>query len=1103
MSIKRPNEAQAAAINQIDGSLMIIAGPGTGKTQLLALRVANILKKTDTDPRSILCLTFTESAAANMTERLSQIIGSDAYKVAIHTFHSFGSEIISRHPEYFYGGALFRPADELMTLAVLNEILESLPHNNPLATTMNGRWTYLGELARVISDFKKAGLAPDEIRELLAQNLAFCANITPTLRRVFAGKIVAATCDAAAELMDEAEKAVAETPRLAFSAEPTLAEVFGSSLRRALDETKTTNKTKPLTEWKKTWTVKNPRGDLILKDDKLSQKLLLAAEVYAKYMDEMPRRGLYDFDDMILRVITAIEQNPDLKSELQETFQYVLVDEFQDTNDAQMRLLHLLTDYDTEPNLMVVGDDDQAIYRFQGADISNIQQFAVRFPNLTVVSLSENYRSGEAILDLARRAAAQISERLLGADGSTKKLIKKVEHSAKVRRVSAATRQAESAFVAGEIRRLIDAKTNPETIAVIARNHRQLESLLPFLAEQNLAVDYERRRDVLSSEPIRQLIHLSLVVEAISRGVTAIVDEYLPQVLAHPAWNIPPAELWRISLTAHDKKLGWLDVLATDKKSAPLADWLQTTAQLAQNEPLEIILDKLIGSDQTLLQDPGLAPNRQTVDDEAKRGGDGILEEMFGQIHSPLYNYFFSAEALDREPESYLNFLADLTTLRDHLRDWRPNKSLRLIDFLDFVREIDELGKPLTSNFTLATKARIKLLTAHKAKGSEFDHVFIIGANSEIWGSKTRTRGSLLGWPHNMPFRLSGDNDDERLRLLFVALTRARKYLTMTSAETDGDKPLLPLEYTLDLETEKLPPRGIATAAEQLSVSWHAPLATVDDNLRDLLSDRLANYKISASHFGTFIDVMGGGPEEFLLKYLLRFPTARSPQAIFGTAIHTALQWAHTHLAAAQQTKPLEDVIGDFENILMNAELSLSHQKFYLKKGVDALNVFLPEHTKTFTPQQKTEQHFDAVVGEMRLTGLIDLIDIDKKKKKLVLIDYKTGKAPRGWRGQSDYEKVKLHGYRHQLMFYKLLIENSREFAGWSAEKGVLKFVEPLDGQLVKLELDFDEKEMAEFIKLLKKVWLRIMTLDLPTIDKFTPNLAGVIDFEKFLLGKE
>ena len=111
--LEQLNDEQRAAVDQINGPVMVVAGPGTGKTQLLAMRVANILRQTDVLPSNILCLTFTEAAATNMVERLSTIIGADAYKVEINTFHGFGSNIISRYGEYFYHGANYQPADEL------------------------------------------------------------------------------------------------------------------------------------------------------------------------------------------------------------------------------------------------------------------------------------------------------------------------------------------------------------------------------------------------------------------------------------------------------------------------------------------------------------------------------------------------------------------------------------------------------------------------------------------------------------------------------------------------------------------------------------------------------------------------------------------------------------------------------------------------------------------------------------------------------------------------------------------------------------------------------------------------------------------------------
>ena len=149
------NAAQKQAVDTTEGPLMVVAGPGTGKTELLSMRVANILRTADVLPQNILCLTYTESGAYAMRERLAGLIGADAYKVAIHTFHSFGSEIINRNAEYFYHGAYFRPADELSSYEILRSIFEKLPHNNQLASKMNDEFTYLRDTQTAISDLKR------------------------------------------------------------------------------------------------------------------------------------------------------------------------------------------------------------------------------------------------------------------------------------------------------------------------------------------------------------------------------------------------------------------------------------------------------------------------------------------------------------------------------------------------------------------------------------------------------------------------------------------------------------------------------------------------------------------------------------------------------------------------------------------------------------------------------------------------------------------------------------------------------------------------------------------------------------------------------------
>jgi DNA helicase-2/ATP-dependent DNA helicase PcrA len=407
------NPEQRLAVDTLDGPVMVVAGPGTGKTELLSVRVANILRKTDALPQNILCLTFTESGAFAMRERLAGLIGPEAYKVAVHTFHSFGSEVINQNGEFFYNGADFRPADELSAYHLLHEIFEKLPHDNPLAATMNGDFVHLRQTQSTISHLKKSGLSPDELQEILGRNNAFVAWLQPKLQQVFGATISKKMLPTVHDLIAAIDTYKEESYAL-VTYEP-LCGLFHDSLTRAVTAAEAENSTKPLTAWKKEWCEKRSDGKLTLKDEKRSKRLAAVGGVYYDYLVAMQEQGLYDFDDMILRTVHALEVFDELRLNLQEQYQYVLVDEFQDTNDAQMRIVWNLTNNpasEGRPNIMVVGDDDQAIYRFQGADISNILQFSSMYRDVTRITLKHNYRSASKILELARRTIVQAEERL-------------------------------------------------------------------------------------------------------------------------------------------------------------------------------------------------------------------------------------------------------------------------------------------------------------------------------------------------------------------------------------------------------------------------------------------------------------------------------------------------------------------------------------------------------------------------------------------------------------------------------------------------------------------------------------------------------------------
>ncbi len=1091
------NAAQKQAVDTTDGPLMVVAGPGTGKTELLSMRVANILRVADVLPQNILCLTYTESGAYAMRERLAGLIGADAYKVAIHTFHSFGSEIINRNAEYFYHGAYFRPADELSSYEVLRSIFEKLPHDNQLASKMNDEFTYLRDTQTAISDLKKSGLTSDELVAILDRNDRFIEWLQPRLESVFGPRLSKKSFDAIESLIQDVSSYTEESYGL-ITYEP-LHSLVRASLELALEHARVDDNTKPLSAWKREWCEKRSDGELTLKDAKRSVRLRAVAGIYYEYLLAMQGRSLYDFDDMILRTVHALEVFDELRLNLQEQYQYILVDEFQDTNDAQMRLLWNLSNNassEGRPNIMVVGDDDQAIYRFQGANLSNILDFRTLYRDVEIVTLRDNYRSSAPILELARTTITRAEERLEHTIPELDKTLTP-HHLPKQSHVTYTSFPDEASEYAAIAKRIVDErKTHPEqTIAIISRHHRQLQAVLPYLQKQRIPVSYDRRDNVLDTPPIQFLEQLARIITLVAEQQLDEVNGLLPELLAHPAWGIEPKELWKLSLEAHKNRQLWLEtMLDREGQFADIAEWLIYTAHLSLHEPLEYILDHLTGT----VED-------QVSDNEQAEPAEDVTMVTHEGFQSPLRDYFFKHDLLEQQPALYVSYLDALASIRRRIRDYRPEGQLLLRDFMYCLDKYRELGIGIQSSGHIVDDHQpVELLTAHRSKGLEFDMVHVIELADSVWGETARSRGRLINYPHNLPIGISGDSSDEHIRLLFVALTRAKTNLLLSTHQKNGNgKSLLPVGYLEHMPV--IHEESSSPAIELYETMWHSHLGDIGEHtMRELLRDTLAKYKLSATHLCNFIDVSRGGPELFLLQNLLRFPQAMSPSAAFGSAVHATLQRAHAHLTATGKKRPVEDLLGDFEAALSEHQLASEQHAYFAKKGSDVLSAFFAARYESFSPSQRVEQNFGnegVVIGDTRLSGAIDLMDIDEETKTIIVTDYKTGKSTTSWQGRTEYEKIKLHHYRQQLMFYKLLIEHSRQYAGYTVTRGVIEYVEPDDrGIINRIELDYDMNELNEFNTLIQGVWRRILELDFTTREDYEKNLGGIKAFEAEIL---
>lgn len=1098
------NTEQKQAVSNIDGPVLVVAGPGTGKTQLLSVRAAHIISTTDTPPEAILCLTYTDSGARAMRERMAQLIGPAAYDVQISTYHAFGSELIRRYGEYFSEDPGTIPVDELGIDRTLRLIFDELPYTSVLKSTR----AYLDDIKTFIADCKRALLKPDDIRALVSQNQEFISAAAPLLDKHLAafvkmGKQTVGLFQALHEELSALKTSEPLRPTLSCLHVQCLGQLHAAL--RSFDETgKTTN----LTSWKNVWLARSASGGWVIDGDRTNRKLLAAADIYEQYIARLEQAHQYDYDDMIMRAIRGLETNADLRYTLQERYFYIMLDEFQDTNPAQLRLIQLLTDnpvHEGKPNVLAVGDDDQAIYAFQGADYSNMMQFASMYRDVKIIPLVKNYRSHKHVLHVAHNIAEQIEHRLHHSFTDINKLLsaenKKLPPKATIARHEFRTDAAQYEWVAGQIENLIKEGTPLSEIAVLAPKHMYLEPLVPFLRRRGIPIHYDKRENVLDEPIVKQLTRMCELVLALADEDHDKADELWPEILSYPFWGLSTSSIWGLSWQARDLGKPWAQLLFKDQSLKPVALFFKRLSLISRTEALEKALDHLIGIEPL----------------------DLMEKDIETAFKSPLYDYYFDKTRSHNDPLTFWQTLLALTQLREKLRNYKTDeeRALTIQDFTSFVEAYEEAGIVILNNspYHEADEA-VQLMTAYKAKGQEFDKVFVLACVDEVWGSKARNRTPNLVLPPNLAFiRYAGASNDERLRLLFVALTRAKTclYLTSYASSIDG-RALTRLKYLSETDAENgrtispwLPEnyqrvnrdeRETLTEAE-IKDYWHSRhiKALESTSLKNLLTPRIEKLRLSATHLNSFIDLRYGGPEYFYFNTILKFPKSIGVSGQFGNAIHETLLWLHNQQVATGKLPETSKALKAFEAFLVSRRLSKHDHNQQLERGRYALENWLRENRSAFNPDHKHEVDFrteGVMIESIPLTGMIDKLVIDKTNKTMHVVDFKTGKPHRNWR-END---IQLHKYRQQLYFYKLLVEHSHSFKGYKVVSGSLHFIEPnSDGLLLPpLELAYDDKEMERIKKLLSIVWQHIQGFNFPDVKHYGNDLKSIIKFEDDLI---
>lgn len=1093
------NTAQQLAVDHIYGPLLVLAGPGTGKTQLLSARIANILQKTDANAQNILCLTFTEAAAQNMRERLASMIKDDAYDVHINTYHGFGADIIRSYPEYFESidletgedSRLERPIDDLQRIQIVTDIISKLPYSSPLI----GARHYIKHVSSTISELKRGLYSPESLRSLATNNLTQVQELSPKIAdHIGIIKSFPGTAEKSIELFSGIEAILASHDGLA--------DIAHSELEEAMATAVEINKSKPLTEWKNNWLSKDSDNRFRFTDQAQQLRMIELADVYQKYQQALEEKQLYDFDDMILRSIDALQTSDELRFNLQEKYQFILLDEFQDTNAAQFELVKQLADNpvnEGQPNIFAVGDDDQAIYAFQGARVSNMIGFINAFRDVAVVNLTENYRSHKDIIHTAHNIANQIESRLhhqlKGIEKTLSASATNLPADASIERHEFAGEASEYAWVAEKINTLVKNGVNPSEIAVLAPKHRLLESIVPFLAVNHTPLSYEKREDILQTPLMRTYRMMIQLIIAAQEGDDMKLQELLPQVLSLEFYQIPVVDIWKVNWAyrAKDEDRSWVEIALDSESLAPHVMFYLSLGLKAAEEPLEYVLDYLTGSAEL----PG------------------------SEYISPLKEFYF----YDRHsnPLSFYESLANLSTIREHLRSQQQTqeKLLNLQDFLNFIDAHEQAQQPLINTHPIAqAQDSVQLMTAYKAKGLEFEHVFLLSVHDDIWGKKARGNSNKLSLPANLQHvRYQGSSEDELRRILFVAITRAKQGLYLTShANKDNGKSTEPVKYLLEFDdgqsrkTTVLPEHSQvlqettftpAETMQHIDTMWHSRHVLLDADLKSLLKPRLENYQMSPTHLNTFIDMEYGGPEQFLLNTLLRFPSAPGEDGEFGNAIHAALEKFQN-----ADTKSESQLLKYFDYALKQRYISAERMDDFRNKGHNALKKYLNARSDMFATNAKSEVDFKregVLLGDAHLAGKIDRLEIDKDAKTVNIVDFKTGKPHSKW----DRE-VKLLKYKQQLYFYKFLIEGSHTWSGYKVKEARLEFVEPdAEGNILPpLQISFDSEDKsataltteAETKALIQAVWNKIKDLDLSSTENYSEDYKGSTNFISDLL---
>jgi DNA helicase II / ATP-dependent DNA helicase PcrA len=965
------NPQQQKAVDTTEGPVMVIAGPGTGKTQILAARIGKILMNPDVLADNILCLTYTDAGAIAMRRRLQSFIGADAYKVNIYTFHAFCNDVIQDNLSLFEKNSL-DAISELENIELFKKLIDNFSKDNPLKRYRGDVYYEINNLKQLFSNMKREGWTPQFINEKIDEYIAD---------------------------LPSRDEYIAKRATAAFKK----GEV---------------------------------RTDKIEEEKEKKERLRAAVNEFDNYQTLMRERNRYDFDDMINWVIKAFEENPNVLSNYQERFQYVLVDEYQDTSGTQNKLVQQLISYWDTPNVFVVGDDDQSIYRFQGANVENMLGFANHYSSeMVTVVLTNNYRSTQPILDIAKTLIDKNEERLVkNIEGLSKDLvssndkIKSLTNKPSIKEYNSV--KEEMAGITAEIAALLESNVEPRKIAVIYKENRYGEALAEYLRLKGIPVFSKRNINILGNAFVNKIITIMRYLNA-EHAIPYSGDELLFEILHYDFYKITPINIAKLTVEVNSKGYGAdatsIRRLLFDKANQPPKDLFDNGIE-QKLKNTSAIIESLVGD----------VPNvslQQLLDRIIRNGG--VLAYIM-------------------QHEEKLKLLQLLTALFDFVKsETARNPYLDLKGFMDVLDLMKKENLPLPLIEVSGNEKAVNLLTAHGSKGLEFEYVFFAGVNASSWEKKRKPQSGYK-FPDTM-FTSSpstsgggqGEEGEELRRLFYVALTRAEKYLNISYAKYSNEgKGLEPSVFIAEIqEVHQLEVEQPVISDDEMAAfnllqfTAQAPeIAHAED---DFIDGLLSKFQMNVTALNNYMKC----PLQFYFNNMIRVPSGINESTTFGSAIHHALEKLFKKMQDSGKDKfnGMEDMFADFIWYMRRHRENFTKESFArrMEYGEGVLFNYYDKYINTWNKVVAIERNIRGVVVDgVPLKGKLDKLEFDGKTVNVV--DYKSGdieKALPSLKGPNDKEPNG-GNYWRQAVFYKILIDNYDQ-KDWQVISTEFDFVEP------------------------------------------------------------